>query len=115
MVQTNVHAAMSGLMAALVSASLAAAEAPRPSKPATSSIPDAEPVKCYRMAWESREKGGLGLTAGQAVRLCSGATDALKVVLCYAQAWEHPANGGLGLTAGQAVTLCRTASVDAVE
>jgi hypothetical protein len=54
---------------------------------------------------------GLGLTAGQAVTLCSGATDANKVIQCYAKAWEHPDNGGLGLTAGQAVMLCKTNSL----
>lgn len=69
---------------------------------------DEEPVKCYRIAWEQLEKGGLGLTAGQAVELCSGAKDVLKVIRCYAQAWEHPSRGGLGLTAGQAVSLCKT-------
>lgn len=70
-----------------------------------------EPIKCYEKAWESREKGGLGLTAGQAVTLCSGATDANKVIQCCAKAWAHPENGGLGLTAGQAVMLCKTNSL----
>src|SRR5262245_55879818 len=70
-----------------------------------------EPTKCYRMAWDSKEAGGLGLTAGQSVALCSGATDAKRVVLCYAVAWGHPDKGGLGLTAGQAVALCKSNSL----
>ena len=67
-----------------------------------------EPIKCYERAWGNPEKEGLGLTAGQAVTLCGGATDAKKVIQCYAKAWGHPDNGGLGLTAGQAVRLCKT-------
>jgi len=67
-----------------------------------------EPVKCYQAAWLSLEKGGLGLTSGQAIELCGGAKDAKKVVQCYAQAWLNTENGGLGLTAGQAVMLCKS-------
>lgn len=63
------------------------------------------------MVWGSKEKAGLGLTAGQAVTLCSGATDANKVIQCFVKAWAHPDNGGLGLTTGQAVTLCKTNSL----
>jgi hypothetical protein len=70
-----------------------------------------EPVKCYEIAWGSKEKAGLGLTAGQAVTLCSGATDAKKVIQCFVEAWAHPNNGGLGLNAGQAVTLCKENSL----
>ena len=69
-----------------------------------------EPTKCYERAWASTDNGGLGLTAGQAVLLCSGTTDASKTIQCYAKAWGHPNNGGLGLTAGQAVALCKTNS-----
>ncbi|HSH85949.1 MAG TPA: hypothetical protein VK958_01745 [Methylophilus sp.] len=72
-----------------------------------------EPTKCYEAVWGSNEKNkaGLGLNAGQAVTLCSGATNASKVVLCFLEAWGHPKNGGLGLTAGQAVTLCKSNSL----
>ena len=70
-----------------------------------------EPIKCYEKAWESREKGGLGLTAGQAITLCGGTTDAAKTLECFIKAWTHPGNGGLGLTAGQAVALCKTNSL----
>ena len=74
-------------------------------------IPDTEPTKCYKMAWGSKESQGLGLTAGQAVDLCGGATDANKVILCVVKAWSHPDNDGLGLNAGQAVRLCKTNSL----
>jgi len=74
-------------------------------------IPDTEPTKCYEMAWGSAESEGLGLSAGQAVELCSGATDANTVILCLVKAWSHPGNDGLGLTAGQAVSLCKTNSL----
>jgi len=75
---------------------------------ADNTVQVSEPVKCYQMAWQSLEKGGLGLTSGQAVELCAGAKDAKKVIQCYAQAWVNPDNGGLGLMAGQAVTLCKS-------
>jgi hypothetical protein len=67
-----------------------------------------EPIKCYERAWDTRERGGLGLTAGQAVSLCSGTTDANMSLLCFVKAWGHPGDGGLGLTVGQAITLCKT-------
>lgn len=72
-----------------------------------------EPTKCYEMVWGSEEKkmAGLGLTAGQAVTLCSGTTSAVTVVRCFVEAWANPKNGGLGLTAGQAITLCKTNSL----
>ncbi len=77
----------------------------------TATIPDSEPTKCYKIAWGSKESQGLGLTAGQAVDLCGGATDAKKVILCFVKAWANPADDGLGLTAGQAVRLCKTNSL----
>jgi hypothetical protein len=80
-------------------------------EPLPTNQPPSQPIICYKVAWESRDKGGFGLTAGQAVTLCSGATDATKVLMCYATAWAHPNDGGLGLTAGQAVTLCKTNSL----
>lgn len=76
-----------------------------------SSLPESEPVKCYKLVWGSKDTPGLGLTAGQAVTLCSGTDNAAKTVLCFAQAWSHPDNGGLGLTAGQAVSLCKSNSL----
>lgn len=71
-----------------------------------------EPIKCYEKVWASRERGGLGLTAGQAVTLCGGTIDAAKTIECYVRAWGHPGNGGLGLTAGQAIQLCKTNSLE---
>lgn len=78
----------------------------------TQSRSDAAPIACYEQAWGSVKKGipGLGLTAGQAVELCGGATDADKVIRCFTKAWAHVDDGGLGLTAGQAVRLCKANS-----
>jgi hypothetical protein len=90
------------------SAPVVAAENKGSDKPIQSS----QPVICYKIAWGNRDKGeGFGLTAGQAIRLCGGATDAQKILQCFAEAWTHPDNGGLGLTAGQAVDLCKTDSL----
>ena len=72
------------------------------------SLPESEPVKCYKIVWGSKDTPGVGLTAGQAVALCSGTDNAAKTALCFVQAWSHPDNGGLGLTAGQAVSLCKS-------
>jgi hypothetical protein len=66
-----------------------------------------EAIKCYETAWGHPKEGGLGLTAGQAVELCSGTTNANEIIQCYVKAWGNKANGGLGLTAGQAVRLCK--------
>lgn len=71
-----------------------------------------EPTKCYQVVWGSKEGPGLGLTAGQAVMLCSGATSAATVVRCFLEAWGPPDSGGLGLTAGQAITLCKANSLE---
>lgn len=76
-------------------------------------MPLSEPVKCYQIVWGSKDNPGLGLPAGQAIDLCSGATDALRVVRCFAQAWAHTDDGGLGLTAGQAIRLCKANAVHA--
>ena len=66
---------------------------------------------CYATAWDhpGNGKGGLGLTAGQAIELCKGAPLAKEVLQCYRTAWDHPGNGegGLGLTAGQAIEFCK--------
>lgn len=80
-------------------------------KDAMSSLPESEPVKCYKLVWGSKDTPGFGLTAGQAVTLCSGTDSAAKTALCFLQAWNHPDNGGLGLTAGQAVSLCKSYSL----
>ena len=71
----------------------------------TELIPDTEPTICYKIAWKE-----IGFSSGQAVALCSGTTDAQKVILCAVKAWTHPKNDGLGLTAGQAVLLCKAST-----
>ena len=78
----------------------------------TKSQPDPAPIACYEQVWGSVKKGlpGLGLTAGQAVELCGGATDADKVIRCFSKAWAHVDDGGLGLAAGQAIRLCKANS-----
>ena len=91
----------------LVSASATADDA----KEVLGSLPESEPVKCYKLVWGSKDTPGLGLTAGQAVTLCSGTDNAAKTVVCFMQAWANPANGGLGLNAGQAVSLCKSNSL----
>lgn len=68
------------------------------------------PIKCYEQAWGSKENPGLGLNVGQAVELCSGATDANKPIQCFIKAFAHRNDGGLGLNIGQAVRLCKTNS-----
>ena len=82
------------------------------SAPTVAAEQNSEPIKCYNIAWGNQEDGkGFGLTAGQAVRLCGGTTNAQKVLQCFSKAWAHPNNGGLGLPAGQAVDLCKTNSL----
>ena len=66
-----------------------------------------EVIQCFEKAWDHPGDGGLGLTRGQAVELCNGATNAIEVTQCFEKAWAHPDNGGLGLTRGQAVELCK--------
>lgn len=66
------------------------------------------PIKCYEQAWGSKENPGLGLNVGQAVELCSGATDPNKPIQCFIKAFAHRDDGGLGLNIGQAVRLCKT-------
>lgn len=105
--KTNFHTSILALL--LLSGPAFAIGAETSAKPAAET--ESEPIKCYQRAWESKENGGFGLTAGQAVTLCSGATNAIKIIQCYAKAWEHTANGGLGLTAGHAIALCKTNSL----
>jgi hypothetical protein len=102
----NIHIPICALLLVGGSAIAFAAE----TKTGNVNATDSEPTKCYEKAWDTPENGGMGLTAGQAVTLCSGATNANKVLSCFAIAWEHPTNGGLGLTAGQAVALCKSSS-----
>lgn len=75
-----------------------------------SALPESEPVKCYKIAWGTKDNPGLGLTVGQAVALCSGTDNGIRTATCFAQAWSHLDDGGLGLTAGQAVSLCKSNS-----
>lgn len=80
-------------------------------KEKATSLTAAEPIKCYQLVWGSKDTPGLGLTAGQAVTLCSGTDNAAKTAICFLQAWTHTNDGGLGLTAGQAVSLCKSNSL----
>ena len=47
------------------------------------------------LAWE-----GLGLTTGQAIKLCSGTTDTAKTITCFVKAYAADEDNGLGLTMG---------------
>ena len=64
-----------------------------------------EPTNCYELAWNA-----IGVTAGMAVKLCSGTTDASKTLRCFMKAYGHPDEDGLGLTMGYAVNLCKSNS-----
>ncbi len=83
------------------------ASAVQKANPANKDTEASEPLICYAVAWETAQKGGLGLNRGQAITLCSGAANARQVIDCYRIAWGHPDEGGLGLNIGQAVTLCK--------
>jgi hypothetical protein len=63
------------------------------------------PTVCYSLAWN-----GLGLTTGQAIKLCSGTANAPKTIACFIKAYGTTEEGGLGLTKGFAVNLCKTNS-----
>jgi len=97
----------------LLIGSIAMAEEPNKRE----AIPDTEPTKCFQMAagvmrvrggeagtWEQ----GLGFPIRYAVDLCSGATDANKVLLCATKALSLPDKGGLGLSTEEVARLCRT-------
>ena len=63
-------------------------------------LPTSEPTKCYEIAWGSPGEQAQGLTAGQAITLCSGATDAQpEYFKRFVKAWANQPDGGLGLTA----------------
>ena len=64
-----------------------------------------EPTNCYYLAWNH-----LGLTTGQAIKLCSGTIDAEKTLNCFVRAYGHPDNAGLGLTMAFAINLCKSNS-----
>ena len=64
-----------------------------------------EPTNCYYLAWTILE-----LNTGQAVKLCSGTTDAAKNLDCFVKAYGHPDEDGLGLPMGLAVNLCKSNS-----
>ena len=64
-----------------------------------------EPTNCYTTGWHV-----LGLTTGQAIKLCSGTTDALKTLQCFVKAAGPEEEYGLGLPIGFAVNLCKTNS-----
>ncbi len=61
---------------------------------------------CFNKAWAHPDDGGLGLTKGQAIAICNGATNVNEIVKCYKKAWGHPEDGGHGLNRGQAIELC---------
>jgi hypothetical protein len=66
---------------------------------------EAPPITCYALAWNA-----LGLTTGQAIKLCSGTADAPKTITCFIKAYGTAEEDGLGLTKGFAVNLCKTNS-----
>ncbi len=68
---------------------------------------ESPPIACYQLAAGSKEITGVNLNVGQAVELCGGATDAIKVIQCFVMAFSHPESGGLGLNAGNAIRLCK--------
>tara|TARA_B110000027_G_scaffold112421_1_gene121030 strand:+ start:613 stop:924 length:312 start_codon:yes stop_codon:yes gene_type:complete len=64
-----------------------------------------QPTTCYALAWN-----GLGLTTGQAVKLCSGTRDTARTIACFIKAYQSEEDKGLGLPMGFAVNLCKTNS-----
>ena len=62
-------------------------------------------VQCYVVAWNV-----LGLTTGQAIKLCSGTTDVAKTVKCFIKAYQTTEDDGLGLPKGFAINLCKNNS-----
>lgn len=72
------------------------------------------PISCYKLAASTEKLTGVSLNVGQAIELCSGANDAVKVIQCFLMAFSHPENGGLGLNAGSAIRLCKQNSQNGI-
>jgi hypothetical protein len=97
-----------GLILSFAETAKAAEPVARPAPNMKIEPDDAEPVKCFKLAWESEGKGGLGLPMGMAVDLCGGTRSAQETLKCFDKAYAHRGNDGLGLPLGMAVRLCRT-------
>ena len=80
---------------------------PANSAPIRSSHQGTEASKCYAIAWDHPNNGGLGLHRGGAIELCKGTKNAIETTECFRHAWDHPNNGGLGLHRGGAIDLCK--------
>lgn len=80
---------------------------PANSAPIRSSHQGTEVSKCYAIAWDHPDNGGLGLHRGGAIELCRGTQNAIETTECFRHAWDHPNNGGLGLHRGGAIDLCK--------
>lgn len=105
---TKTVSTLAGLLLAVCCAAYSAEPEARPEPNLKVEADDAEPVKCFKVAWENEANGGMGLPMGQAVELCGGTRSAKDTLVCFAKAYTHPGNDGLGLTLGNAVRLCRT-------
>ena len=68
--------------------------------PITAVAVSTEPAKCFEIAYAHPDNNGFGLSRGQAVRLCSGSTDAEKTLHCFREA------STLELNIGLSVELC---------
>ena len=66
---------------------------------------ESEPIRCYILA-----TAAASLPKGQAVKLCSGTTDGIKVFKCFMNAVAPTDEGGLDLPMGFAINLCKTNS-----
>ena len=64
-----------------------------------------EATDCYDLHWH-----GMGLNTGEAIKLCSGTTNAAETLRCYMKAFNTLEDGGLGLTRGFAINLCKNNS-----
>jgi len=60
---------------------------------------------CYDIHWN-----GMGLTTGEAIKLCSGTTNAAATMKCFMKAFNAVEFGGLGLSKGLAINLCKNNS-----
>ena len=66
---------------------------------------ESEPIRCYIL-----ETAAASLPTGQAVKLCGGTTDGIKVFKCFMNAVAPTDEGGLDLPMGFAINLCKTNS-----